>query len=160
MTKEDRAARVLNQTGENVELTLKTVVEAYHKKGNQGEETAYFKVIFTDGTILRGFNPGRSVRQNAMFAERWGSFLQALGLSMDDIPYLYNWELFPEGLIEYTKGKRGEKIYAKLTLDENGYLVPGSGRAFSRIPDLTYSDEDLQYITEDTLDKTKARELP
>lgn len=118
----------------------------------RGKDALYMRVIFSDGVKINQFNPEDVIRKKSELAVRWGSLCEALGLDFNDIPFCHDWESFVQAFIKFTFKKRGMMVYAKLTVDENGWLVLGTGRCFSTIDDLEYSDEDRENLQTDEMD--------
>lgn len=120
---------------------------------SHGKDGLYLKVLFSDGVAIREFNPDLSVRRRSLLATRWGYLCEALGLDFNDIPFCHDWEQFVATFIDFTFPARGKLIYAKLTIDEDGWLVLGTDRCFSNDQDMEYSDEDRENLDTDVMDE-------
>lgn len=137
------------KVGENVELTFRG---AHEQSGEQrGNEVMYLKIGFSDKITLTEFSPEKNVTKMVRQMDCLGSLLEALDLSMEQIPYIFDWEVFVAKFIKFTQPKKGIRIYAKLTLDHNGYIKTGEGRCFSKYPDMIYTDNDLANLTSEPI---------
>lgn len=113
----------------NKELTFRGVLEIPCEY--KGKDALYMKVVFSDGVKINQFNPQDVIRKKSELAVRWGSLCEALGLDFNDIPYCPDFETFVETFIAFTFPKRGKMVYAKLTVNEDGWLQLGTGKCFS-----------------------------
>lgn len=148
------------KVGENVEITFRG---AHEQSGERsGNEVMYLKIAFSDQITLTEFSPDKNVTKMVKQMDCLGSLLEALGLRMESIPYIFDWEVFVAKFIKFTQPCKGRRIYAKLTLDHNGYIKAGEGRCFSQYPDLIYTDNDRANLSnEPVAEANKFRgELP
>lgn len=120
---------------------------------SRGQDGLYLKVLFSDGVAIREFNPDLSVRRRSLLATRWGYLCEALGLDFNDIPFCHDYESFVATFIDFTAPKKGTLVYAKLTVDEDGWLILGTDKCFSDRPDMEYSDEDRENLDTDLMDE-------
>jgi hypothetical protein len=142
----------------NKELVFRSAIEVQTEY--KGKDALYMKVLFSDGVKITQFNPQDVIRKKSELAVRWGSLCEALGLDFNDIPYCPDFETFVETFINFTFPARGRMVYAKLTVDENGWLQLGTGTCFSKNPDMEYSDEDREHLKLDDMDIKMKGDLP
>jgi hypothetical protein len=144
--------------GPNKELVFRSAIEVQTEY--KGKDALYMKLIFSDNVKVPVFNPQDVIRKKSELAVKLGSLCEALGLDFNDIPYCPDFETFVETFIQFTFKRRGKLVYAKLTVNEDGWLIMGSDRCFSSQADLEYSDEDREYLKIDEMDIKMKTETP
>lgn len=149
----------------NARLEFRGAVPVALKSRFKNEDYTALDLVFSEKIHMRFFDPERSVmeriRQYTIFTE----LCKCVGTDFLDIPPCPGgWEDF---VIEFTSLLVGHKyilLYAKLTINEDGRIVPGTGKCFSLEPDMEYSDEDLRFLdSEETYRPTnqiKIEDLP
>lgn len=112
-----------------------------------GKDALDLKFLFNEGISYRRFDPGQSIRRKSTLSIEFSALCEALGLDFADIQQCYGWEEVVLKFCNFVNVRRGESIYAKFTIDENGWLTPGEGKCFSRESDMEYTEADKQNLT-------------
>lgn len=116
-------------------------------KDRRGADVTYVDLLFDHPKHLRLFDPGLNVRSRGIQGTRLLWLFDSLGGDFKQLPAcLGGWEEFAPLLVRHLN-TFGGYLYMKLTLNENEYFELGSGRCFSKNPDMEYSKEDLRFLT-------------
>lgn len=146
MSIDERLEKNSSRCGANVLLEFKSAV-AVDAVDRRGDDITYLDLRFSGHIDLRLKSPMRSYKARSVQANELGCLFAALGLDFNDVPPCPGgWEEFVPEIVAALAPKRLESLYAKLTVNEHGYIVPGEGKCFSQVPDMEYSDQDLRFL--------------
>lgn len=153
MTTEDRIKKNSARCGANKLLEFRGAV-AVDALDGRGNDVTYLDLRFagpgTGPVELRMRSPEKSYKARAVQANELGCLMEAFNLDFNDIPPCRGgWEEFVQVVVEMLQPKKLESVYAKLTVNDRGFIVPGEGRCFSKNPDMEYTDADMRFLDQD-----------
>lgn len=125
-----------------------------------GKDVVYLDLLFSDGLSFRLFNVGDAVASRSKMAVTLGALCSALGLDFNDLQGVFTWEDFAEAFQKFVEPGRYTHVYAKVTINKDGWPIFGTGRCFSSDPDLEYSDGDTMFLTTSEGDLAHPNERP
>lgn len=158
MDQEQRRLYNSKNCSANVRLEFRGSV-IVDSKSRDGKDYVCLDLVFSENVKIRLFNPEKSIRDRSIMSVLLSSLFEALGDDFGDIPPCRGG--FFEFLSEVTETMNRRKytmLYAKLTVNEAGYIICGEGRSFSKNPDLEYTDSDLHFLTVDEPVKSRPQE--
>lgn len=132
--------------GANRQLIFRGAVAKDEIDNLTGKDVVHLILLFSDNLSFRLFTPRDSVAKKSAMADTLGSLCGALGCDWGDIPACFAWEDFCTTMVSFLDKHRGKMIYAKVTLNKNYFPTYGTGKCFSEMDDMEYSDADLTYL--------------
>lgn len=154
-----------SQCSANKRLEFRGAVPVALRSRFKNEDYTALDLVFSEKIHMRFFDPERSVmeriRQYTVFTE----LCKCVGTDFLEVPPCPGgWEDFVIELTSLLANHKYVLLYAKITINEDGRIVPGTGKCFSLEPDMEYSDEDLRFLdSEETYRPTnqiKLEDLP
>lgn len=143
---EDRISKNAPKCGANVQLTFKGVVPVAAKYQN-GTDYTRLDLLFSDDISIKVFDPRRSPRDKTTMMTRLAYLADALNEDVRDIPPCKGgWEEFVTEVVNLIHHKKGMTVFAKITLNEAGWIEPGEGKCFSKVPDMEFTDADTRFL--------------
>lgn len=128
-------------------------------KTRDGKDYVCLDLVFSENVKIRLFNPEKSIRDRSIMSVLLSSLFEALGDDFSDVPPCRGgYHEFLSEVTETMNRRKYTMLYAKLTVNESGYIIMGEGRCFSTQPDLEYTDADLHFLTVDEPVKSSPKE--
>lgn len=156
MSSDDRIVKNSARCRPNKLLEFRGAV-AVDSVDRQGYDVTYLDLRFagpSDRIDIRLKSPQKSYKMREIQANELGCLMEALSLSFGDIPPARGgWEEMVELVIAALAPHKLESLYAKLTVNEQGYIVLGEGKCFSTAPDMEYTDQDLRFLRLDAIEE-------
>ncbi len=142
----DQEANNKAKCGANRFLFFRGAVAFDAEDSYTGKDVVYLDLLFSEGISFRLFNPRENVAKRGVLAATLGSLCTALGDDFNNVPGCFQWEDFAVKFQEFVDPYKLTKIYVKVTLNSNRWLIPGTGKCFSNTNDMEYSDADLLFL--------------
>jgi hypothetical protein len=141
-----------SQCSANKRLEFRNAVPVSLRSRFKNEDYTALDLVFSEKIHMRFFDPERSVVDRIRQYNIFTALCQCVGADFLDIPPCPGgWEDFVIELTSLLARHKYILLYAKITVNEEGRIVPGTGKCFSLEPDMEYSDEDLRFLdAEDT----------
>lgn len=148
MTAEERIAKNSERCSANKYLEFKGAVRV-DAKDRWGNDYSRLDLLFSDYIDIKLFSPAKSNRDRGLQSIKLTCLAASLGRDFMDIPACQGgWEEFVEEVCSLINPKKGNMIYAKVTVNESGWIELGEGKCFSVDPDMEYTDADMRFLTD------------
>lgn len=136
-----------SQCSPNKLLEFRGAVAVPLKHRFNNEDYTALDLLFSEKIHMRFFDPKRSVIERVRQSTIFQSLCKCVGTDFLDIPPCPGgWEDFVVELTSLLAAHKYVILYAKITIDADGRIIPGTGECFSLEPNMTYSDEDLRFL--------------
>ena len=136
-----------SQCSANKRLEFRGAVPVALKSRFKNEDYTALDLVFSEKIHMRFFDPERSVMERIRQYTIFTALCECVGTDFLDIPPCPGgWEDFVIELTSLLATHKYVLLYAKITINEDGRIVPGTGKCFSLEPDMEYSDEDLRFL--------------